>query len=99
MGKFGITVLAVVALWLATAVLIAVVQFVAVDPSSSYGPDFGIVVVTGLTYIFYCFFGIVIGLVTLIFNKSIGGGILAGTGLGVVAGFVACLALTSIASV
>ena len=46
----------------------------------------------------YPIFGVIIGLVTLIFSRTIGAGILAGTGIGTVIGSVACFAAIGIGS-
>ena len=96
-GSFGMTVLLVGLLWLGTPVLVAIVDSLGLfgrqDPESGAMQVNGVLLATFLLYAIYVFVGAIAGLTLLFINRRIGAGILAGTGLGAVAGFLTCLAI------
>ena len=88
MGKFGITVSVIAALWLVTVIVVGAVQWD--DPSGIY------VLTLALLYALYGGVGLVVGLAMLPFIRvrDLGAAILAGTGVGAGVGFTGCLALS-----
>ena len=80
-------------LWVSTPIVVGIVESITADPRSGYGGELGMVIWTGLLYVVYLPTGLLAGLVLLFIKRSTGAGILAGTGLGAVAGFLTCLAI------
>lgn len=92
MGPFGKSAVVAVGLWFVLAIAIWILSYTA-DPSSSYGPDFGQAIGIALLSFAYPFFGLIVGLVALIFSRPVGAGLLAGTGIATLIGALACFAL------
>ena len=98
MGRFGKSVLAVVALWFVIVIVLWIFAVATHNPASGYDVGFGVIVSIAALSFLYPVFGVIIGLVTLIFSRPIGAGILAGTGIGTVIGAAACFAAIGIGS-
>ena len=93
---FLLSLILVLMLWVATPVVARLadsVGLIGVDPESGYGWELSLLLGTTMLYIIYLPAGLLVGLVMLFIRRSIGAGILAGTGLGAVAGFLTCLAI------
>ncbi len=98
MGRFGKSVLAIVVLWFVIVIVIWIFAVATHNPASGYDVGFGVIVSIAALSFLYPFFGVIIGLVTLIFSRPIGAGILAGTAIGSVIGSLACFAAIGIGS-
>ena len=84
------TLLIVVLLWVGTPIVVGIVQSITVDPRATYGPDFGVYVISGSLYGLYGVVGVVAGFVMLFTRKPMGAGLLAGTAVGLMLGFLTC---------
>ena len=94
--SFATTLLLVLLLWIGTPIVIGIWASVTADPSSGYGPDFSVLTVGGLLLILYAVVGFIVGLAMLGSNKPVGSGILTGTGLGLLIGFITCFAVAGV---
>ena len=80
--------------WVATPIVLAI-YFTArpKSPDTAYSSfEFTVQVGSGLLFIYGFPVFALAGLIALIFHRQLGAGILAGTGVGLAAGFVTCLA-------
>jgi len=84
------TLLIVVLLWVGTPVVVGIWQSITVDPRATYGPDFGVFVISGSLYGLYGIVGALAGLILLFKSKSTGAGLLTGTAVGLILGFLTC---------
>ena len=96
--SFAITLSLVVMLWVGTPVVVGIVELITEDPRSGYGPDFGVYVVAGLLYGLYAVVGTFAVSITLSRNRPIGTGLLAGTGIGLLLGFITCFSVAGAVS-
>ncbi len=87
------TLLIVVLLWVCTPMVVGIVESATTDPRDAYGPDFGVLVGSGLLYVLYGIVGAVAGFIMLIKRKPMGAGLLAGTAVGLIFGFLTCNAI------
>lgn len=88
---FGKTLLLVVLLWVGTAVVLGIaLPIIEPNPGGTYGPEFGVTVVTFQFYLAYGLIGTIAGLIMLIKWKPMGAGLLAGTAVGLILGFLTC---------
>ena len=90
---FRTTLLIVVMLWVGTPIVIGIVESIRLEPGATYGPDFSVYVGTAQTYALYGLVGAIAGFVVLSKHRPIGTGILAGTGIGLLLGFITCLSV------
>ena len=93
---FWIALVLVSLLWIGTPIglgIAASLGLLEADPESGYGWELGFVILAVFLYVIYLPAGLLAGLVLLFIKRAVGAGILVGTALGAVAGFLTCLAI------